>query len=67
MRGLEIADPLTRSPYGHRIFQDLRCCCWLASSIAKMWCLTSRESLEALAADKASDGWLWRFRNRHGI
>ena len=27
------------------------CCCLLASSIAKMWCLRSRESLEVLAAD----------------
>ena len=26
-------------------------CCLLDSSIAKMWCLTSRESLEVLAAD----------------
>ena len=26
-------------------------CCWLPSSIPTMWCLTSRESLEVLAAD----------------
>ena len=26
-------------------------CCYLASSIAKMWCLTSRERLEVMATD----------------
>ena len=30
------------------------CCCYLAASIAKMLCLTIRESLDVLAADKLS-------------